>query len=118
MVLPKTGGKHLQVTVTLHKRPERRARAALPKTTARRARQRIVEQQLAGLEVIDGAAVVYQLERVRCGKETCRVCRRGYGHGPYWYAYWRAKKRTASIYIGKQLRSVREALDQKEGKKK
>jgi hypothetical protein len=63
--------------------------------------------------VIDGAAVVYQFERVRCGKASCKTCQRSPGHGPYWYAYWRAQKRTQSIYIGKQLRSVREALDAK-----
>lgn len=85
----------------------------LPKKRARR--ERIVEQQIAGLEVIDGAAVVYQLERVRCGKPSCRVCLKS-GHGPYWYAYWRAQKRTQSIYIGKKLRSVQEALESKKGK--
>ena len=82
----------------------------------KRARQRVIEQQIAGLEVIDGAAVCYQLERVRCGKASCRLCSRSPGHGPYWYAYWRAQGRTRSIYIGKKLRSVREALDAREGK--
>lgn len=71
----------------------------------------MVVQQIAGLEVIDGAAVVYQLERVRCGKESCKSCSSGHGHGPYWYAYWRGRGRTRSIYLGKQLRSVQEALD-------
>lgn len=103
MVLPKTAKNP---TNALHKKPARRARR----------RERVVEQQIAGLEVIDGAAVVYQLERVRCGKPRCKRCSTSVGHGPYWYAYWRAKKRTSSIYIGKQLRSVQEALDQRKGK--
>ena len=89
--------------------------ASLPKTRGRD-RARVVEQQIAGLEVIDGAAVVYQLERVRCGKPGCRACSNSHGHGPYWYAYWRAQQRTRSIYIGKKLRSVQEALDARKGK--
>ena len=32
----------------------------------------------------------YRHERVRCGKPTGRRCQTGPGHGPYWYAYWRA----------------------------
>lgn len=87
----------------------------LPKKPKRKKRARVVEQQLAGAEVIDGAAVVYQLERVCCGK--CKKCRRGAAaHGPYWYAYWRAQKRTRSIYIGKELRSVQQTLDRKGSK--
>ena len=46
--------------------------------------------------------ITYQLERVRCGKATCR-CARGAGHGPYWYAYWSEGGKTKSKYIGKLL---------------
>jgi hypothetical protein len=44
----------------------------------------------------------YRLERVRCGKESCK-CADGHLHGPYWYAYWFEGGKTKSQYIGKQL---------------
>lgn len=47
--------------------------------------------------------VTYQLERVDCGKRRCRRCRGGPSHGPYWYAYYWSKGRTASKYVGKEL---------------
>lgn len=91
----------------LHKNTRRASSARLPKKPAR-----VVEQQIASAEVIDGAAVVFQLERVCCGKGACKACRGGNpSHGPYWYAYWRAQRKTRSLYIGKALRSVREVLD-------
>ncbi len=47
---------------------------------------------------------LYQLERKRCGKPTCRCAQPGgEGHGPYWYAYWREGGKTKSKYIGKEL---------------
>ncbi|WP_366918617.1 DUF6788 family protein [Acaryochloris sp. IP29b_bin.148] len=50
---------------------------------------------------------VYQLEYVRCGKETCK-CSSGRTedmHGPYWYSYERnSKGKLVSRYIGKKLR--------------
>lgn len=48
--------------------------------------------------------VIYQLEKVKCGKPTCK-CNQEDGelHGPYWYLYrWNGKK-VVSQYIGKTL---------------
>ena len=45
--------------------------------------------------------ITYQLQYRKCGKPTCRTCREGQGHGPYWYAYWREGSRLRSGYIGK-----------------
>ncbi|MCG3207800.1 MAG: hypothetical protein FOGNACKC_01400 [Anaerolineae bacterium] len=47
-------------------------------------------------------SVSYQLERVKCGKATCRKC----PHGPYWYAYFRRGKRLVSKYIGKDFKLI------------
>jgi hypothetical protein len=47
--------------------------------------------------------VTYRQQYTRCGKQRCRKCREGEGHGPYWYAYWSEKGRTVSKYIGSQL---------------
>jgi DNA-binding SARP family transcriptional activator len=44
--------------------------------------------------------VTYRQQYTRCGKERCRKCRDGPGHGPYWYAYWSENGRTISKYIG------------------
>jgi hypothetical protein len=53
------------------------------------------------VEVRELAGVLYQLERVRCGKEGCGRC----PHGPYWYAYQRnpRTKKQVSRYIGREL---------------
>jgi hypothetical protein len=45
--------------------------------------------------------ITYQLQYRKCGKRSCRTCRLGLGHGPYWYAYWREGTRLRSMYIGK-----------------
>ncbi|MBO0790397.1 MAG: tetratricopeptide repeat protein [Ktedonobacteraceae bacterium] len=47
--------------------------------------------------------VTYRQQFTRCGKQRCRKCREGSGHGPYWYAYWSEKGRTMSKYIGIRL---------------
>src|SRR6266480_5407881 len=47
--------------------------------------------------------VTYRKQYTRCGKERCRKCKEGDGHGPYWYAYWSEKGRTISKYIGIRL---------------
>ncbi|MBE3561832.1 MAG: winged helix-turn-helix domain-containing protein, partial [Ktedonobacteraceae bacterium] len=47
--------------------------------------------------------VTYRQQYTRCGKQRCRKCREGPGHGPYWYAYWHEKGRTVSKYIGTHL---------------
>jgi len=46
-----------------------------------------------------------RLERVKCGKKTCKKCASGELHGPYWYLY-RPKPNgpgRTSEYIGKAL---------------
>ena len=44
--------------------------------------------------------VTYRQQYTRCGKERCRKCKEGAGHGPYWYAYWSENGRTISKYVG------------------
>src|SRR5579872_3017136 len=44
--------------------------------------------------------VTYRQQFTRCGKQRCRKCKDGAGHGPYWYAYWSENGRTISKYIG------------------
>ncbi len=46
--------------------------------------------------------VTYRQQFTRCGKQRCRKCKEGAGHGPYWYAYWSENGRTVSKYIGIQ----------------
>lgn len=46
---------------------------------------------------------LYKQEISLCGKERCKKCERGDGHGPYWYAYWWEGGRTRKKYIGKTL---------------
>src|SRR5260370_91492 len=47
--------------------------------------------------------VTYRQQFTRCGKQRCRKCKEGAGHGPYWYAYWSENGRTISKYIGIHL---------------
>lgn len=47
--------------------------------------------------------VTYRQQYTRCGKQRCRKCQEGEGHGPYWYAYWSEQGRTVSKYIGIHL---------------
>src|SRR5256714_4865159 len=49
--------------------------------------------------------ITYRQQYTRCGKERCRKCKAGAGHGPYWYAYWSENGRTVSKYIGLRLPS-------------
>ena len=46
---------------------------------------------------------LYKLERIFCGKERCKKCEKGEGHGPYWYAYRWENGKTKKKYIGKSL---------------
>ncbi len=52
-------------------------------------------------ELPDDQHITYQLQYRKCGKTSCSTCRKGQGHGPYWYAYWREGSRLRSGYIGK-----------------
>lgn len=45
--------------------------------------------------------ITYHQQVSYCGKERCRKCRAGIGHGPYWYAYQIVKGRTVRTYVGK-----------------
>ena len=45
----------------------------------------------------------YKREVVFCGKERCKKCAKGEGHGPYWYSYWWEGGKTRKKYIGKTL---------------
>lgn len=61
--------------------------------------------------------VTYRQQFTRCGKQRCRKCREGAGHGPYWYAYWSENGRTVSKYIGIKLPPDVEQSQQAEGEK-
>ena len=39
--------------------------------------------------VVDGHAASFIKKYVSCGKERCKKCKTGPGHGPYWYRVWR-----------------------------
>lgn len=54
--------------------------------------------------------ITYRRQFTRCGKQRCRKCKEGEGHGPYWYSYWSENGRTVSKYIGTQLPPEIEAL--------
>lgn len=56
--------------------------------------------------------ITYRQQYTRCGKQRCRKCKEGAGHGPYWYAYWSEKGRTVSKYIGSRLPEHIEAARQ------
>jgi hypothetical protein len=48
--------------------------------------------------------VTFRAQTIRCRQPGCSVCGDGKpGHGPYWYAFFRADGRTRSVYIGKAL---------------
>ena len=59
--------------------------------------------------------VTYRQQFTRCGKQRCRKCKEGPGHGPYWYAYWSVSGRTVSKYIGIRLPETVE-IELNEGK--
>jgi len=50
-----------------------------------------------------GVHITYQQQYRKCGKDTCGTCKRGPGHGMYWYAYFRkpGQKKLSSVYLGK-----------------
>ena len=46
----------------------------------------------------------YVLQKVRCGKPTCRCARAGEElNGPYWYLFTKKDGKTRSKYLGKNL---------------
>lgn len=56
------------------------------------------------VSTVNTPSMVYQLEKVCCGKSSCKKCGgTAYAHGPYWYGYWKEGGKTRSKYIGKSL---------------
>jgi hypothetical protein len=46
----------------------------------------------------------YMLQRVKCGKPSCRCARSGGElHGPYWYLLTKKDGKTRTKYVGKNL---------------
>jgi len=58
--------------------------------------RRLVEERPHG-------AGTLRSEMVRCGKDRCKKCSEGGGHGAYWYSYARKNGKLTSKYIGKKL---------------
>jgi hypothetical protein len=54
------------------------------------------------VETLREGAIVFQHEKVRCGKHGCK-CAEGDLHGPYWYSYQRDGGKVKSKYVGKKL---------------
>ena len=72
----------------------------------------LARRELAKREPTEGRRVVEErpasagtlrLEMVKCGKDRCRTCAAGEGHGPYWYLYFRRNGKLTSRYIGKMI---------------
>src|SRR5579859_252623 len=62
-------------------------------------------------ELMNGK-VTYHQQVSYCGKQRCRKCRDGVGHGPYWYAYSTENGRTTRSYIGKNLPAELQGLQE------
>ena len=97
--------------------------ATMPELVALRNRleTELTRRELAEREPMLGRQVVEEkshssgtlrLEMVKCGKDRCKKCERGEGHGPYWYLYFRRNGKLSSRYIGKiipdKLRETRQ----------
>jgi len=55
-------------------------------------RELAVQEPIIGRQVVEerpALAGTLRLEMVKCGKDRCKKCERGEGHGPYWYLYFR-----------------------------
>ena len=55
------------------------------------------------MDAMPDSAITYRQHAKFCGKASCRKCREGIGHGPYWFAYQFRGGRTVQTYIGKHL---------------
>ena len=69
------------------------------------ARRRKLEQRRSAARKKSRNKRYIELERVRCGKTSCKKCASGELHGPYWYLY-RPKENApgrTSEYVGKVL---------------
>lgn len=68
----------------------------------------------SGREVIGGArspSGYHQLEKVRCGKASCKGCAEGPSHGPYLYLYYREGGRMRSEYANNKPEHVAAAVE-------
>ena len=79
-------------------------------------RELVNKEPAPGRHVVEerpASAGTLRLEKVKCGKNRCKKCERGEGHGPYWYLYCRRNGKFTSRYIGKmipeELEGVRDA---------
>ena len=69
-------------------------------------RELVNEEPAPGRQVVEerpASAGTLRLEMVKCGKDRCKKCERGEGHGPYWYLYFRRNGKLTSRYIGKMI---------------
>lgn len=55
----------------------------------------------------------FTIRYVKCGKESCNICRKGAGHGPYVYKTVREGRKVKSVYLGK-LEAVKDKLNMKD----
>lgn len=73
----------------------------------RKARRRKLEERRAGARKKPGVGRYLRLERIKCGKKSCKKCAGEHPerHGPYWYLYGPKKDGTGrtSKYVGKTL---------------
>lgn len=61
------------------------------------------EQQTLPADAVPVAGGYLRQEYSKCGKERCKKCATGQGHGPYWYRYtYRKGGGHKREYVGKQ----------------
>lgn len=74
-----------------------RTRPRVRRNTARPAQRSIL------VRLPPDTQVGYRLQTAYCGKASCKRCRAGEGHGPYWYAYQQINGQSVRRYVGKVL---------------
>jgi predicted ATPase/DNA-binding SARP family transcriptional activator len=55
------------------------------------------------MDTVPDSETTYRQHMKFCGKASCRKCREGIGHGPYWFSYQSQGGKTVQHYIGKHL---------------
>ena len=50
-----------------------------------------------------GPGITYRLKLTKCGIKSCKKCRQGPSHGPYWFAYEQDTAPYYENYIGRDL---------------
>lgn len=53
-----------------------------------------------------GIRVTYYQRSVNCGKDNCKKCQEGKGHGKYWYAKFRYGGKQYMAYVGKEKKPI------------